>query len=50
MEAAVDIFEERLNNMDTNDLEANWEKAEACLEEMGAYLERKEPTPKEIES
>jgi hypothetical protein len=41
MEAEVDVFEEKLNNMDTTDLEA-------CLEKTGAYLERKEPTPEEI--
>jgi hypothetical protein len=28
MEATVDVFEERLNRMDTTDLEANQEKSE----------------------
>lgn len=50
MAVVVDVFEERLNTMDTMDLEANREKAEAYLKEKGAYLERKEATPEEIES
>jgi hypothetical protein len=48
MEVVVNVLEERLNSMDTTVLEANREKAEACLEETGAYLERKEPTLEEI--
>jgi hypothetical protein len=36
--------------MDTTDLEANREKVEACLEETGADLEKKEPTPEQMES
>jgi hypothetical protein len=32
MEAAVDVFEERLDKMDTTDLEANPEETEAVVE------------------
>jgi hypothetical protein len=31
IEAAVDVFEERLHKMDTTDLEANREKSEAVV-------------------
>jgi hypothetical protein len=39
MEAAVDVFEERLNKMATTDLEANREKSEAVAEQQDAHKE-----------
>jgi hypothetical protein len=39
MEAAVDVFEEGLNKMDTTDLEANREKSEAVAEQQDAHKE-----------
>jgi hypothetical protein len=33
MDAALDVFEERLNKMDTTDLEVNREKSEVVVEQ-----------------
>jgi hypothetical protein len=35
----VDVFEEGLDKMDTTDLEANWEKSEAVLEQQDIPME-----------
>jgi hypothetical protein len=39
MEAVVDVFDERLNKMDTTDSEASWEKLEAVAEHQGVHKE-----------
>jgi hypothetical protein len=39
METTVDVFEERLNRMDTMDLEASQQKSEAVVEEEDALKE-----------
>jgi hypothetical protein len=39
MEATVDVFEERLNRMDTTDSEANREKSEAVTKGQDAPKE-----------
>jgi hypothetical protein len=39
MEAMLDVFEERLNIMNTTDLEANQEKSEITVEQQAAYKE-----------
>jgi Asp-tRNA(Asn)/Glu-tRNA(Gln) amidotransferase C subunit len=45
LEAAVHVFEEKLNKMDTTDLEANWEKLEAiAVHREDPYKETKAKT------